>query len=267
MTETPTKAATSTWWDRTFGAIMTERLKNVLLPRLRWNQQVFGQLIALHLNSGDIWLDAGCGHRLLGRGPDIEQLEKALSGRAGLFAGTDVSHSALLVHQTLQHRVCSNLEQIPFQAGSFDVITCNMVVEHLAHPAAVFREFARVLRAGDLLLVHTPNRLNYLVAGGMIFKKLLPQSVIRKLVSVSAGRKQEDIFPTFYRANSRRGLRRLLADAGFAEVDFHYLVGPQPFFRFFAPLALFELLVMRLTMLKLFRPFATTIAGVYRKAA
>lgn len=46
---------------------------------------------------------------------------------------------------------------LPFPAAAFDAVVCFEVVEHVADPAALVGELARVLRPGGLLAVSTPN--------------------------------------------------------------------------------------------------------------
>jgi SAM-dependent methyltransferase len=64
-------------------------------------------------------------------------------------------------------------------------VSANTVVEHLKQPAAVFREFARVLAPGGQFLLHTPNAYSYFV----LVARLLPDALIRRL----DGRPPEDI--------------------------------------------------------------------------
>lgn len=49
---------------------------------------------------------------------------------------------------------------LPFEDGSFDVVVCVRVVHHLERPAAVFAEFARVLRPGGVLVLEFANKRN-----------------------------------------------------------------------------------------------------------
>ena len=53
--------------------------------------------------------------------------------------------------------VRSRSEELPFESESFDVISALQVIEHFPHPEAFLRESARVLRAGGLMLLATPN--------------------------------------------------------------------------------------------------------------
>jgi SAM-dependent methyltransferase len=47
-------------------------------------------------------------------------------------------------------------DSIPAEDGSFDVVVCTQVLEHVPEPLAALREFRRVLRAGGLLIATVP---------------------------------------------------------------------------------------------------------------
>ena len=250
-------------WSEVLGQKMSTRLIPLIIPNLRWNQEIFGQILGQYVKKEGRWLDAGCGHQLL---PDrFQNIEKDLASRPQLMVGIDLDVASLRKHRSIRLVVCSNLAEIPFLDGTFDLLACNMVVEHLRDPSIPFREFARVLREDGTVIIHTPNALNYLVCTGRLLKSLLPRRVITRLVKWSEYREPEDIFPTFYRANTPDRLPRLMRQAGFSEEKRQMLVNPKPVCSFFAPAALVELLVMRATMSKHFCSFAATMVGVYRK--
>lgn len=52
-------------------------------------------------------------------------------------------------------------EALPLEAGCADVVIALEVVEHLDHPRALFREAARICRAGGWLVVSTPNQASF----------------------------------------------------------------------------------------------------------
>jgi len=53
-----------------------------------------------------------------------------------------------------------NLEQgLPYEDGSFDVIICREVIEHIASNLPLLREFFRCLRPGGVLVLTFPNKL------------------------------------------------------------------------------------------------------------
>ena len=53
-----------------------------------------------------------------------------------------------------------NTEGLPYPDGSFDLVTCTEVIEHLEHYRATLREVSRILRPGGVFVVSTPNVLN-----------------------------------------------------------------------------------------------------------
>ena len=243
------------------GQKATTQLQRRILPQLRWNQEIWGETIREHLTPTVRWLDAGCGWRLLGK--DLEALENELVGRAQLVVGVDLDFPHLRKHINIFRRIHASLVSLPFPDASFDLVTCNMVLEHLPEPSPMFQEISRVLAPGGTLLVHTPNIKNYLIFANIIAKKLLPWSIILKLVHDA--RAKDDIFPTYYRANSARTLRDLGESANLQSEFMRFLSHPQPYSRFFAPAAFFELLLMRAIMKPPLNRFGTTIVTVFRK--
>lgn len=248
-------------WDEWLGGKLTSRLQRRILPHLRWNQEIWGETIRQYLTHPVRWLDAGCGWRCLGK--DLEALENELITRAGVVVGVDLDFPHLRKHVSISRRICASLDSLPFSDASFDLITSNMVVEHLPAPSTTFHELSRVLAPGGTLMVHTPNTRNYLVFANILAKKLLPRPVVLKLVQDN--RAADDIYPTYYRANNVRALCILGESVNLRPESVRCLTQPHPYSRFFAPVALFELLLMRATMMRPLDRFGATIMMVYRK--
>lgn len=212
-----------------------------------------------------MWLDAGCGHRVFKLGSARE--EAGIVARTGLAVGCDLSWQALRSHASLKARVCADLRWLPFAGGVFDVASLNYVAEHLEDPETTFAELARVLRPGGVLVVVTPNASGYFVKLARLGRKVLPESLVRNFILLREFRPPEDVFPTFYRANTRDDLFREMEQAGLREDDFRMLRDPA-IFNFIAPLALLELLIVRLLALLGFRKLVGgTMIGVYRRGA
>ena len=231
------------------------------MPHLRWNQEIWGETIRQYLTRPARWLDAGCGWHLLGK--DLDPLERELVRRAGFVVGVDLDLGHLRKHAGIARRTCASLDVLPFPDASFDLVTSNMVFEHLSAPSRTLRELARVLAPGGTLMVHTPNTRNYLVAANILAKRVLPRAVVRKLTL--DGRADDDLYPTYYRANSVDALRKLGKAVNLTSERVRYLTNPQPYSRFFVPVALFELLLMRATMEHPLHRFAATIVTIFRK--
>ena len=250
-------------WDEWLGRKVTWQLQRRILPLLRWNQEIWGETIRQYLIHPVRWLDAGCGWHLLGK--DLDPLENELVSLGRFVVGVDSDFRHLRKHANISRRICASLDSLPFSDASFDLVTCNMVVEHLPAPFTPFQEMSRILAPGGTLLVHTPNTRNYLVFVNILAKKLLPRSVILKLVRDN--RAKDDIWPTFYRANNARALRNLGESVNLRPEFVRFLTQPQPYSRFFAPATFFELLLMRATMTRPFDRFGATIVMGFRKQA
>lgn len=155
------------------------------------------------------WLDVGCGWHC--DWPWEPQREQSLMSKANAF-GLDPDWQAIARHRTIHKRVVGTIEGLPYAAQSFDVVTANVVVEHLKHPALAFAEVFRVLRPGGLFLFRTPSARSYIVR----IARLLPQSLKFWLASrVIERRKVEDIYPAHYRANTTEVLQEICRLVGF----------------------------------------------------
>jgi len=114
-------------------------------------------------------LDVGCGTGTL-----VHAL--AAWPSAELLVGLDYSPAmarrlaekiAASPHGHKLHAVVADSERLPFQDGTFDVLTCGNSFHHYPHPAAVMREFYRVLRPEGVLILVDGFRDN--VIGWLVF--------------------------------------------------------------------------------------------------
>jgi SAM-dependent methyltransferase len=188
--------------------------------------ELYAALIAEHLSPQTAWLDAGCGWRLLE--DDLDSLEDWLVRACRLVIGMDVSVGG---HRNVHRLVEASLYEMPFVACSLDLVTCNMVVEHLDHPNRAFAEIARCLRPRGALIIHTPNLNNYGIMGNAIISKVFPEKWRRRLIYGTDDRKPEEFFPVRYRANRMNQLLRLLEGSGFEPHRFRTVRQQEPFFR------------------------------------
>lgn len=179
--------------------------------------EAYASLISEHLSPHTVWLDAGCGSRLLE--DDMDPVENWLASHCKTIVGIDVS---VTFNRNIKSLIQGSLYDLPFADNSFDLITCRMVVEHLAQPRHAFAEFARCLRPGGAIVVITPNLLNYAILGNAVATKLLPEKLRLRIVHASDSRADEDIFPVRYRANTMPRLVQLLNASG---LQVHETVG------------------------------------------
>lgn len=171
--------------------------------------EAYAVLISEHLSPDSVWLDAGCGSRLLEK--DMDPLEDWLAGHCKFIVGMDLSVTS---HRNVKPLLRGSLYNLPFLDNSLHLITCRMVVEHLDRPAEAFAEVARCLHPGGAFVVITPNLLNYGIFGNAVATKVLPEKLRLRLVHASDSREEKDIFPVRYKANTMRRLGHLLSRSG-----------------------------------------------------
>jgi 2-polyprenyl-3-methyl-5-hydroxy-6-metoxy-1,4-benzoquinol methylase len=149
----------------------------------------------------------------------LQRAENRLSGRCLLEVGagsgglvrtalsrgwrvdaTELSESgAALLRQTSARVFQGELADARYEPESFDFVACLEVLEHVPNPAEQLRELYRVLRAGGLLLLTTPNF----------------DGVSRRVL----GLKWRIVDPEHLGYFNPRTLRRALEAAGFARVE------------------------------------------------
>jgi 2-polyprenyl-3-methyl-5-hydroxy-6-metoxy-1,4-benzoquinol methylase len=82
--------------------------------------------------------------------------------RAGASTwGIDPDHEAVAIALSSvpgRRLAVAAAEALPFREGSFDVVYCFSVLEHVQDHRRSIREMVRVLRPGGALYLHTPNR-------------------------------------------------------------------------------------------------------------
>lgn len=171
------------------------------------------------------WLDIGCGRQILPDWVMSTARQRALAARASVLVGMDVD-AAILDHPLLDGRVMGLGEDMPFEAETFDLISANMVFEHVADPDQVLREVRRTLKPGGRLLFHTPNYRHYMVA----LASRVPDRLKRFLVRFLERRHDEDIFPTLYRLNTVDRIREAAESAGFEAESIRTHVSAGQFF-------------------------------------
>jgi SAM-dependent methyltransferase len=167
--------------------------------------------------------------------------ERTLNLAGWTTVGIDMDASAIARHTGLRLRVLGNIERLPFRDRTFNLITANMVLEHVEAPDALFAEISRVLADDGMLLVHTPNADGYTTK----LTRLLPQALIVPLAGLLLHRAPADVFQTFYRANSVDALTALARFAKLTPVSFRYVASSPQLMRV-PPLLAIERRLIRL---------------------
>lgn len=169
---------------------------------------------------GQILLEVGCGREAL-------MLRRA--GRAYRLAiGVDVEIAAQAEDPSPVRLILGDGHRLPLADRSVDTVAMVDVVEHFADPATAFREFHRVLRPGGRMLISTVNKWFPPIMLG----RPLPHKLRQRLVHLATGAAEEDVFKTYYRANSRADLLRTAGEAGFEPLTIRFLSHHPDYFEF-----------------------------------
>ena len=165
-------------------------------PTLRTRSYIRSGILS-HVTAGGKWLDLGCGHHVLP--PWRHERERSLTRMPQLMVGLDYDARSLRKHKTIRNLVRGDISRLPFSTDTFDLVTANMVFEHLADPEEQLEEVFRILKPGGSLIFHTPNSRGY----GIALARVVPESLKAKAVWLLERRREEDFFPTYYRINIR----------------------------------------------------------------
>ena len=223
------------------------------------SQERYIRTLQSELTTGARWLDIGCGRQIVPSWASPLSEQEALVQRASLFAGIDTDH-ALVEHPLLKYRVMAIGQHLPFRDGSFNLITANMVFEHLEHPKEILLEIHRVLSPGGKLIFHTPNlRYPYI-----FLASLVNNSIKKSLIHLLEQREDQDVFKTYYHSNTVETIKRLADTGGFGITGIQ-VGGSVGTFQWLGPLAAAEVFFLKLLSLGWFNGFNATITAILQK--
>ena len=236
------------------------KLEAALVPGLRSSQYAFAEQLQQQVAERPVWLDIGCGHLMF---PEwmLREQNQVLSVTRRVI-GIDLDHDSLRRHAVYPDKALASVYHLPFASGSFDLVSANMVVEHLEQPEQMLSEIRRVLRTGGRFVFHTPNRDSWLIriAAGT------PEWFKRPLTSLLEARAQNDIFPTHYCFNRREDIERFAGKSGFRIVSLEG-VSSSAVTSVLGPFSIPELLWLRRLKRPEHETARTNIVAVLEKAA
>jgi len=217
---------------------ISNTLQRWITPGLRYSQSILEERLREYVPRAERWLDLGCGHRVLPEWRAAAETELVRTSQ--IAVGVDTDFDAIRRHRSFTKLIRADIGTLPFRSASFDLVTANMVVEHLADPARQFAEVARVLVPGGAFVFHTPNAQSYVVA----LARLIPDAIKRPLARALEDRVAADVYPTHYRANKRSALERASAACGLRIEKIEFITS-SPALSLVPPLLIPELLWIR----------------------
>lgn len=196
----------------------------------------------------------GSGSRILEIGAGPSNATSQFLAGLGQVTGVDISEE-VRTNTFLHTAVVYDGNKLPFEDSQFDLCVSDYVLEHVADPEGHFREVARVLHKGGRYCFRTPNLWHYVAFASNLLPHSVHLGLANRLRGVDPG--AHDPYPTFYRSNSLRAIRRLCAQAGLRPVELR-MVEKEPSYgrhgaALFFPMMMYERVVNCLEALKGFR--------------
>jgi 2-polyprenyl-6-hydroxyphenyl methylase/3-demethylubiquinone-9 3-methyltransferase len=160
-------ALASRWWDPDGEFRPLHEINPLRLDWIRQHVQLSGANI----------VDIGCGGGILA---------ESMAAAKATVTGIDMAEAALTVarlhlHESkadVEYRQATAEELAAEEAGSFDVVTCLEMLEHVPDPAQVIRSCAELVKPGGHVFFSTINRnpkaFAFAIVGAEYILKLLP---------------------------------------------------------------------------------------------
>ena len=177
-------------------------------PYVRTNF-LFFEWVRSILRPADIILDAGAG--LTPADP-----VRNLRGAVARVCGIDVDE-AVLTNDALDEARVVRGDRWPYQDASFDVVLSDYVLEHIEFPEPYVAEVRRVLKPDGFFFFRTVNAHHPISVLVRLVPFALRSYLIRRFNPGSAD--AHEPYTTYFRANTRTRLVRLLRQGGFRNVD------------------------------------------------
>jgi 2-polyprenyl-6-hydroxyphenyl methylase/3-demethylubiquinone-9 3-methyltransferase len=190
------------WWDPNGASAMLHKLNPVRLKYIRdqidqhWQCDECGRTPL----AGKTALDVGCGAGLLA---------EPLARLGATITGLDASPDLIAVAREHARGAGLDIDYRPGEltelGGTFDLITCMEVIEHVADPAVFVKELANRLKSDGLLVTSTPNATSW--------SRLLLITIAEGVGQIPRGTHDFDKFI------SPERMKVLLSDAGLKCLD------------------------------------------------
>lgn len=148
-------AMAADWWDPAGSSAMLHRLNPVRLRYIREQVDAHwgGDAATFTPLAGRRVLDVGCGAGLL-----TEPLTRLGAVVTGVDAAAETVAVARVHAEAARLAIDYRAGGVEAAAGTFDLVTCLEVIEHVADRPAFARGLAARVAPGGLLILSTPNR-------------------------------------------------------------------------------------------------------------
>jgi 2-polyprenyl-3-methyl-5-hydroxy-6-metoxy-1,4-benzoquinol methylase len=157
-------------------------------------------LVAARHRGGGALVDVGCGTGAL-CGRLRGSFDRCIGVDAVRYEGLDAAVE-FVAHDL-------DRAELPLDTGCAQVVTAVETIEHLENPWAFGRELARIVAVGGWVIITTPNQLSALSKLTLVLKNVFNAF-------------QDGSYPAHRTALLEVDLRRVVAEAGLADVEVRY---------------------------------------------
>lgn len=144
---------------------------------------------------------------------------RALRGKVSRVIGVDVDQAVVgnpLVDESI---VVKPSEEVGLDENSVDLIVSDFTFEHISDPGWVARNFSRILRPNGWICVRTPNRWGTIGMPTRLVPNRFHNHILRRVQPLKA---EQDTFPTRYRLNTMREVRRWFPQSEYENSSYYF---------------------------------------------
>lgn len=191
---------------------------------------VFYNRVRAILKSTDIVLDYGAGRGVSELHQDLYENQLAnLSRCCAQIIGVDVDpavHENPILNDAY---LLDDSARIPLEDASVDLIVSWAVFEHIEKPEQVAKELDRVLKPGGWICAFTPNKWGDVAIAARVIPNRFHADVLEKIGMVGqpdSVRERQDVFPTFYRLNTKSAINHFFPENSYESYSYRTLGPP-----------------------------------------
>lgn len=171
---------------------------------------------------------AGRGRGIIDDPVPYRRALRTLKGKCQKVIGLDIDEAVRENPGVDEAHVVAPGKPIPVPHNSIDLILSDASLEHVRDPGFVAGELDRVLKPGGWICARTPNRWGYVAMGATLIPERWHPRLLRVL---QPHRKIIDVFPSYYRLNTLRSLKRYFPPARYRHFTYGYFSEPAYFGR------------------------------------
>ena len=188
--------------------------------------EFYGRVNAL-LNSEMVVLDfgAGPGTRPLSDTSHYRRSLRILRGKVQKVIGVDIDEVVRSNRFLDECYVVTANSALPVPSASVDLIVSDWTFEHIENAEFVAAELSRILKPAGWLCARTPNRWGYIGLAANVIPNRYHRPIVGRL-QLGSHRKEADVYPTSYRMNTLRVIRRLFPCEAFE--NYSYAANSEP---------------------------------------